>query len=342
MYDIVIIGGGPSGLTASIYSCCFHLSHVVITKELGGQMSWAPSILNYPGFERISGKKLAEKMKRQIIKMGGEIEIDEVVKVDNACLIPKQFQHKITFKDCHFILETAKGKTFHARSVILATGTERRKLNVKGENEYFGKGVHYCVNCEKQDYKGKTVVVVGGSNSAAQAAVELSQSAKKVFIIYRGNMLRGDPIWLKKIAQNHKIEVLYYSVVNEVIGNGKKVTGVAVQTITGSITDKKSASSRHIECQKIFIEIGGMPGTALVKHFGVKTDNGGYIEVNSNLATSVPGVYAAGDLIGYGVSIEQITSSVGLGARAASSVFAFLTQGKAPTLWGGSQIKRPE
>lgn len=315
MLDLIIIGSGPAGLTASIYASCFHLSHLVIGKEFGGQMRFAPDILNYPGFHDVSGMELANKMWEQAKTRGGELITQSVIKISN--------------NDKYFETETSDGKKYQTKSIILATGTERRKLNIPGETEYTGKGVHYCATCEKQDYDGKVCAVVGGANSALQAAVELAQAATKVYIIYRGSQLRGDPIWIEQIKNSNKIEVVYNTVVEEIIGDGGKVTEIKINNV-----------SEPVKTDKIFIEIGGIPGTALVIPLGVAVDEGGYIKVDEKLATSIPGIFAAGDLVSSGLSIEQISSAVGLGARAAASAFSYIKGEKAPSVWGQSQIKR--
>ena len=323
-YDLIIIGSGPAGLTASIYASCYHLSHLVIGKQLGGQLQYAPDILNYPGFEGISGKELTERMVNQVKKRGGEIVTQAVVKVSKSVTSVNN--------GSYFEVETQEGAKYQTRAIILATGTERRKLNVPGETEYTGRGIHYCATCEKQDYTGKICGVVGGANSAVQAAVELSQAASRVYIIYRGDKLRGDPIWLEQVEKNPKIEVIYNAVVEKIVGSGEKVTGVNLRSVE-SPTGPPAVPEKVLSLDKIFIEIGGVPGTALVIPLGVETDTGGYIKVNARLATNIAGIFAAGDLVSYGLSIEQISSAVGLGARAATSAFAFLKQEKPPTVW---------
>ena len=374
IYDLVIIGSGPAGLTASIYASCYHLKHLVIGTIPGGQLQLAPDILNYPGFGNIAGKELTERMVEQVKKRGGELILGSVVRInrllvghvesaevgltflrtsqDRPDLIGTQGggsaqKASLPADSNGFEIETMEEKKYQAKAVILATGTERRKLNVKGEIEYTGRGVYYCATCEKFDYTGKVCAVIGGANSAVQAAVELAQAASKVYIIYRGSQLRGDPIWLEQIDKNPNIEVIYNSVVTEIVGDGSKVTAVTLNSkfkIQNSKLQLKSQNGENyfynLPIDKIFIEIGGVPGTALVIPLGVKMDPGGYIDVNERLATNVPGIFAAGDLVGYALSIEQISSAVGLGARSAASAFAFLKQEKAPTVWGGSQIKR--
>ncbi|MDO8657979.1 MAG: NAD(P)/FAD-dependent oxidoreductase [Candidatus Levybacteria bacterium] len=318
MYDVIVIGSGPGGMTASIYSSCFRLSHLVIGVSNGGQMALAPDILNYPGFEEVTGKELTERMVAQVKDRGGEIMNDSVIKIDKM--------------DGNFKIETQNGKTFDTKTIILATGTERRKLNIPGETEYTGKGVQYCAICERFDYENKAVAVIGGANSAAQSSVQLSHAASKVYLIYRGTELRCDPIWLAQIKNDSKIEVLYNTTPMEIIGNGEKITKLKLKTNT---------DEKEIEIERIFIEIGGVPGTALIIPLGVEMDPGGFIKVNEKLETNIPGVFACGDVVSHKYSIEQISSAVGSGARAATSAFSYLKQQNAPSLWGTSQIQRP-
>jgi len=325
MYDLIVIGSGPAGLTASIYASCFHLKHLVIGSVLGGQLVNAPDILNYPGFSQISGKELAGRMAEQVSARGGEIVTQSVTKISKT-------------EEKYFEIETQDGKKYQARSIILATGTERKKLNVPGEAQYTGKGIYYCATCEKQDYEGKICAVVGGGNSAVQAAVELVQAASKVYIIYRGTELRGEPVWLEQIKNNPKIEVVAGTIINEIVGDGEKMKGIKL--IKQLNNPPAGGQMKQLDVDKIFIEIGGIPGTALIIPLGIEINGGGYIKVNERLETNILGVFAAGDLVKSGLSIEQIATAVGLGARAAASAFAFLKEDKAPSLWGQSQIKR--
>ncbi|MCJ7740812.1 FAD-dependent oxidoreductase, partial [Candidatus Microgenomates bacterium] len=290
MYDLIVIGSGPAGLTASIYASCFHLKHLVIGSVLGGQLVNAPDILNYPGFSQISGKELAGRMAEQVSARGGEIVTQSVTKISKT-------------EEKYFEIETQDGKKYQARSIILATGTERKKLNVPGEAQYTGKGVYYCATCEKQDYEGKICAVVGGGNSAVQAAVELAQAAEKVYIIYRGTELRGEPVWLEQIKNNPKIEVVTNTIINEIVGDGEKVT--EIKLIKQLNNPPAGGQMKQLDVDKIFIEIGGVPGTALIIPLGVEINGGGYIKVNERLETNILGVFAAGDLVKSGLSIEQ-------------------------------------
>lgn len=366
MYDLIIIGAGPAGLTASIYASCYHLLHLVIGKELGGQLNLAPDILNYPGFENVSGKELSERMEKQVKLRGGEIIVNSVTKISagpvtQVSQTPLQNRpapngaglkaSEAAFGSPSFVppaesvvnsfeIETLSGEKYQAKAIILATGTERRKLNVPGEVEYTSKGVHYCATCEKFDYAGKICAVVGGANSAVQAAVEISQAAAKVYIIYRGRELRGDPVWLEQVDKHPNIEVIYGSYVSEIMGDGEKVTGVKLKPAGPAAAPVILTNNQILPLDKIFVEIGGVPGTALVIPLGVEVDAGGFIKTDAKLATNVPGVFAAGDLVTFGYNLEQISSAVGLGARAASSAFAYLKGERIPTVWGASQIKR--
>ncbi len=323
MFDLIIIGAGPAGLTASIYASCFKLQHLVVGKILGGQLLMAPDILNYPGFEEVTGLELTSRMSNQAKKRGAEIVTDSVIKIEKI--------------DGGFKLIGESEKQYEAKTIILATGVERRKLKVPGENEYTAKGIEYCARCGRFDYMNRVAAVVGGANAAAQTAVQVAHSATKVYIIYRGSNLRCDPIWMTQIEQNPRIEIMYNAQVKEIKGDRQKVTTMSVEVKNVAT---KTVEKKDISVDKVFIEIGGVPGTALLIPLGVSMDPGGFIAVDEKLSTNIPGVYVAGDVISHKYSIEQITSAVGSGARAASNVFSFLKQQTAPTLWGSSQIKR--
>ncbi len=317
LLDVIVIGAGPAGLTASIYCSCFHLSHVVVGKVMGGQMAVSPDILNYPGFIEITGKELTERMVAQVQARGGTIITESVVGIEK--------------QENLFLVRTETKKTYKAKAIILASGTERKKLNVPGESQYTGKGVLYCTTCERHDYEGKDVVVVGGGNAATQSAVQLAHRAKTVTILHRGSELRCEGVWLERMKEYPNISVLYTTKVVEILGDGQKVIGVKI--VTGQ-------EEKTLAVEKVFVEIGGVPGTVLAANLGVYMDQGGFIAVDEKLQTNVEGVFAAGDLVSYGLSIEQISTAVGLGARAAASAFSYIKQQKPPTSWGKTLIKR--
>ncbi|OGF99216.1 hypothetical protein A2Y99_04525 [Candidatus Gottesmanbacteria bacterium RBG_13_37_7] len=329
IFDLIIIGAGPAGLTASIYASCYHLNHLVIGKEIGGQLQYAPDILNYPGFTDISGKELTQRLVKQVKKHGTQIITQSVISINKD------------IKSGGYTIQIKTGESYLTKALIIATGSERKKLNIPGEAQYIGRGVHYCATCEKQDYQDQICAVVGGGNSATQAAVELSQAAGKVYIFYRGSQLRGDPIWLKRIEDNDKIIVKYNTLVTEIKGDENKVTGICF--INNPTTQESAGGEENyeIEIDKIFIEIGGVPGTALVIPLGLDLDSYGHIKVNENMETNLPGIFAAGDIVKFGLSLEQISTAVGLGARATASAFSYVIKEKTPVVWGQSQIQRP-
>ncbi len=304
MYELVIIGIGPAGLAASIYASRFRIKHLLIGKELGGAMALASSVENYPGFEKISGLELAEKMAIQVKNLGGEIITDEIIKIEK--------------ENNSFLLETALGKKLRAKTIIVATGTMRKKLNVPGENEYLGKGVSYCSTCDAAFFKNKVVAVIGGANAAAMGAVHLSEFAQKVYLIYRGENLRAEPIWIERIMENPKIEVIYKTNVEEILGDGVKVNAVNLDT--------PYKGGRNLAVDGVFIEIGGIPGVDLVKPLGVKIDEKGFIKVDFNMSTNIPGVFAAGDVASSAGELQQIVTAVSEGAIAATSVYRYLRQ----------------
>ncbi|MDP3941323.1 MAG: FAD-dependent oxidoreductase [bacterium] len=323
MQDVIIIGAGPAGLTASIYLSCFKVSNTVIGSVVGGQMSLAPDIINYPGFEEVSGMELTKRMASQAEKRGGTIlkaTVNAIVKENEL-----------------FTVECDTREKLQSPLIILATGVERSKLNVPGENAYIGKGVQYCASCEYFDYQNKVVAVVGGANAAAQTATQLAHAAAKVFVLNRSDVLRADPVWLTQINENPIIEVRYNTSVKEILGDGKELTGVKLLTATpGSGTPIENV----LQIERLYIEIGGVPGTVLLSPLGVQLDERGHIAVSESLETTVKGIFAAGDVISHKYSIEQISSAVGLGARAATAAFSRFKDQIAPSLWGSSQINR--
>jgi thioredoxin reductase (NADPH) len=298
MYDLIIIGAGPAGLTASIYASRYRIGHLLIGSQLGGAMSLASSVENYPGFKKITGGELTKKMVEQVKGLGGEIINGNVI----------QIHHARAFKIC-----TESGREYEARALILATGTQRRKLNIPGETEYLGRGVSYCATCDAAFFKDKTVVVIGGSNSAAQAALHLAGFAKKVYLVYRRKPLRAEPIWVERIKKNNSIEVVYNVNVTKILGDGMKVTKIEWDK------DKKG-----LAVEGIFVEIGGVPGADLVKPLGVELDEKGYIKVGSDMSTNIAGVFAAGDVANAAGELQQIVTAASEGAIAATSVYKYL------------------
>ncbi|MGB9706877.1 MAG: NAD(P)/FAD-dependent oxidoreductase [Microgenomates group bacterium] len=325
IYDLIIIGAGPAGLTASIYASRYRIKHLVIGKELGGAMALAWVVENYPGFKRISGMELTKKMVEQAKELGGEIVNDEVVEIKNLKL-------KIKNDNVKFKIITASGREYKSRAVILATGTRRRELGVPGEKRYLGRGVSYCATCDAPFFRNKTVAVIGGANAAVMSASHLAEFAKKVYIIYRGKPLRAEPIWRERVEKNPKIEIIYETNVTEILGDGKtqmanvksKSQISKLEVVGGIKLDKQYRGREYLPVDGVFIEIGGVPGAELVKPLGVEVDEKGFVKVGPDMATNVPGIFAAGDIANAAGKLQQIVTACSEGAIAATSVYKFL------------------
>lgn len=305
IYDLIIIGAGPAGLSASIYASRYQIPHLLIGSQLGGAMSWAASVENYPGFEKITGSDLAQKMIDQVRKLGIEIKNAGIIEIKN--------------KGANFELKTENDEHFEAKTLIVATGTQRRKLNVPGEASYLGKGVSYCSTCDGAFFKEKTVTVAGGSNAAVMSALHLAAIAQKVYLIYRKKPLRADPLWIQRAEAEAKIEIIYETNVLEILGDGQKVTALKL--------DKDHDGSDQLKTDGIFIEIGGTPGVDLVKKLGVALDEKGYVKVKPDMSTNMVGIFASGDVANSTGEFQQIVTAVSEGAIAANSVYKLLKGG---------------
>ena len=302
IYDLIIIGVGPAGLTASIYANRYQIKHLLIGSQLGGAIVWASVVENYPGFESISGSDLAQKLIDQVKKLGVEIKNSGVIELQK--------------KDSSFELKTENDEFFEAKTLILAIGTQRQKLNIPGENKYLGKGVSYCSTCDAAFFKEKMVAVVGGSNAAVMSAMHLAALAQKVYLIYRKKPLRADPIWVERAQKESKIEIIYETNVIEIIGDGQKVTALKL--------DHPDQDNEQLKVDGLFIEIGGVPGTELVKLLGVELDEKGYIKVRPDMSTNIAGVFAAGDVANAAGELQQIITAASEGALAANGVYQYL------------------
>ena len=303
IFDLIIIGGGPAGLTASIYASRYKISNLVIAKEPGGQAVEAHNVENWPGTISISGLELTQKMREHMEKLGGEILMDSVSNVQ---------------REGNVFAVTTHTAQHRAKNIILAIGMQYRKLQIPGEEEYRGKGVSYCPTCDAPFFKDKVVAVVGGGNSAASAVQLLSEYASKVFMIYRGEKLKADPVYEEKFAKSDKIEVIYQTNIKEIIGD-KSVSKVKL--------DKEYGGSNNLDVQGVFIEVGSDPGVELTKQLGVETDDQGFIIVGADQNTSVPGVWAAGDMTTGSNKLRQVITAAAEGAVAASSVYKKLQTG---------------
>lgn len=317
MRDLIVIGAGPAGLTASIYASCYGLNHVVVGKLVGGQLNLAPDVLNFPGFNAVRGVDLVSRMVAQTKQYGALIMEDEAVSISS--------------QGDFFRVKTICNKEYEAKTLILATGTERRKLNVPGELEYTGCGVYYTVVVEPAVFQGKEVVIVGGGNAGFQAASVIADGVKSLTILEATATLRAEGVWVDKLKTYKNVSVLLGCKMTAIQGNGTSVESIEVMV---------GGFPRKIATTCIFVEIGGVPGTALVAPLGIKLDERGFIAVEESMVTSIQGIFAAGDIVGSGLSLEQLSTAIGLGARASASAYFYLKSERAPVVWGRAKIRR--
>jgi thioredoxin reductase (NADPH) len=294
-YDLIIIGAGPAGLTAGLYAVRSGIKSAIISKDIGGTANSILELENWPGFKG-SGAELMKKFYEQL----KSYDIDFVMaNVEN---IKKE-------KD-EFVIET-KNKKLISKAIILATGTERKKLKIKGEEELKGKGVSYCVTCDAFFFKNKIVGVIGGSDCAATSALALSDLAEKVYVIYRGGELRCEDINANRLEDRKNVEIRYDAVLKEIKGEEK----------VESLIIKEKGKDKEIKLDGIFIEIGSTPLTKFAQDLKLKLDNN-YIIVDEEMKTSVSGVFAAGDVIHQ--RLKQVVVASGQGAIAAKSAYEYL------------------
>jgi len=294
-HDLIIIGAGPAGLTAGIYAARYQLDAVIIGPDVGGTCNLAHDIENWPGFKG-PGMELMQKFRDHVTSFDVPIMTDNVTGVEK--------------KQDLFIVSTEK-QDYKAKSIIIAMGTQRRKLGVPGEDKFFNKGVSYCATCDCVFFKDKTVGVVGGSNAAAMAAQILSQYAKKVCIIYRKARMRCEPVRLDELEKDPKVEFVYNANVTEIIGKDK-------------LEKVKLDTGDQLELDGLFIEIGGIPITAAAKELGVGLAENQRIKVNAAMETNIAGVFAAGDITTGSNEFNQIVTAAAEGALAALSVFNYI------------------
>lgn len=274
-YDLVIIGGGVAGYSAALYASRFKMSSLVLTEERGGRLKMTHLIENYPGTGPISGPKIMDVIEKQAISFGGEIKEEKVKGVA---------KEKDIFK-----VTTDKGE-YLGKTILIATGVERRKLNIPGEREFQNRGVSFCATCDGALFSNKTVAIVGGSDSAAKEALLLTEYAKKVYIIYRKEKIRPEPITFEKV--NEKINEGKMEIINN--ANVLEIKGENM--MTHAVLDREYNGSKELKLDGIFIEIGGVPGSVLTKELGVELNEKGYVITDKQSCTNVPGVFAAGDV----------------------------------------------
>lgn len=313
VYDLIIVGTGVAGLSASIYASRYKLNHLLIGQIPGGQGMLASNVENYPGYQSIKGSELMQKMIDQAQGYG--------IKILN-----KQIDRLAKTEECFEV--GAEGEKYQAKTLILAMGAAYRRLGIEGEEKLIGRGVSYCSTCDAPFFKEKIVAVIGGGDSALTGAIHLSAFASKVYVVHRREEFRAEPAWIEKAKQKTNIEYIMSTQVTQILGE-EKVTGIKL--------DKPFNNQTDLSLDGVFVEIGHTPASSLAAEIGIKTDEQGYIITNPAMETSVLGVFAAGDLsvVPGEIPLRQFITSAADGARAAAGVYQLLhKQGPAPS-WGG-------
>lgn len=298
LYDVLIIGGGPAGLTAGLYAARRALKSLVLSKNLGGQAATSHDIENYPGSDIIDGLSLMQKFAKQSAKFGCEIKYSEVLNVSRV-------------KD-NFTVKTNNGDYF-GKSIILACGLQQKELDIPGEIKFRGRGISYCATCDGPLYKNKTVAVIGGGNSALDAAEYLSKIAKKLYLIHRRDQFRGEELVVDRLKNDPKVEFVLSTVIVEVKGD----------QIVKSIILRNNGNEKltELKIDGLFVEIGYVAKTEFIKNL-VKLNKKGEIITNKDTETSMPGIFACGDVTD--TSYKQVVISAGEGAKSALQVYKYL------------------
>jgi thioredoxin reductase (NADPH) len=312
MYDVLIIGLGCAGYTSAIYAARYKLSVFLVGQEEGGMGVTAAEVGNWPGDIEVKGPDLMQRMKEHA-------ESFESVTTKIGLVEKVQRRQKAEGRsEDSFLVMLSGGEEVEARSIIFATGSNKRHLGVPGEEEFAGRGVTYCATCDAFFYKGKTVAVIGGGDSAVEGAAIAAQVAERVYLIHRRDAFRAEPFWLDEVKKRENITFVLNTNVMEIVGD-TKVTGVQLDT--------PFEGQEQLAVDGVFIEIGATPATALAKDLGCDLDDGGYLKVGPDQSSSIKGVFGAGDVTNASNHFAQFATAAGEGAVAANSVFNYLQGG---------------
>lgn len=298
MRDLIIVGAGPAGITAAVYAARKRIDFLIVTQDIGGQAALSADIANYTGYQFITGPELVAKFEEHMRQFNVELKNDEpvrrIVRTDGSA----------------FFVETQKA-SYEARSVIVASGRRPRPLGAGGEEEFHNKGVSLCVTCDGPLFAKKTVAVIGGGNSALDAALQMIRIAEKIYLININPVLGGDPIMREKVEASPKVEICNNAVTREIVGS-KFVTGLKIE---------QGGVLKELKLEGVFIEIGSTPCSEIIE--GVSKNKNGEIIVDSLNRTNIPGIFAAGDVTD--VPEKQIIVAAGEGAKAVLGVFRYLS-----------------
>ena len=310
MYDLIIIGGGPAGIAAAIYSARKKLKMLIITDSFGGQSIVSDDIQNWIGERHISGVDLAQKLEDHIRAYEDDIDIEVGKRVRSVEVINDKDNQSRSFE-----VETEKGKIYKSKAIILAVGGRRRKLKVPGEKKFEGKGVTYCSICDAPLFRDKAVVVIGGGNAGVEAVVDLLPYAEKIYLLEVDNKLRADQTTQEKIKREDKVEIILNA-------NTKKITGEIM--VDGLIYEDENEKEQKLAVQGVFVEIGSVPSSEIVRDL-VEVDKYGQVKTDSkHTTTSQPGIFAAGDVTDD--PYKQNNIAVGDGVKAALAAFKYLQE----------------
>lgn len=303
MDDLIIVGSGPAGVTASIYASRYKIAHTVLGDPYNSALAKAHLVENWPGEKAISGSDLLEKFIDHAKSLGGQFVLENLVSIQKNAT--------------QFSLTTSAGKVYYAKAVLVCSGTASRKLNIQGEREFLGRGVSYCAICDGAFFKNKKVAVVGGGNSAIMAALMLAEHAEKVYVIHRNSELSCEAISLERARKNSKIVIITNNSLVEIQGD-KKVEKV--------VLNQDYEGGKELLLDGVFIEIGVTPNVVLLKDSGVETNHDGSVKIQADGSTNVAGLYAAGDVTSGSNQVRQILSAATEGMIAVTSIHKFLRQ----------------
>ncbi len=298
-YGLIIIGSGAAGLSAAVYAGRYLMRTLVICGDFGGQTAWGGKIENYPGIKSIDGYDLMKAMKEQAESLGAEFIEEKAIKVWQE-------------REC-FVVESSRGKKFKSDTLILATGSERRRLNLPNEKELTGRGVHYCVICDAPLYHKKTIAIVGGGDASVKGANLAAEYVSKIYLITREKEIHAEPINFEQMKKlGPKVEIITQTQIQEIVGK---------DSLEKLILSNPYQGSTELKVDGLFVEIGSVPNVELAKELGVELDETGHIKTDNMMRTNIKGVYAAGDVVNLFGKFKQDITAAAMGAVAATSAY---------------------